>query len=430
MSDISFWKPFCQSFKPDEPLIQEDLRDFYVRRDDSPVDQLMTLLAMGDADAKFLLAGHRGGGKTTELRRLEQRCSGSHTVIWVDTDTALDKFNIGYAEVVVLIGIRIVEKLEEMGWKLPKRLEKELIESLSNVTYEEKVTSNGQLELPKLFQDLGMKLKAGFQQETTKKRDVRPVLSEILKKVNAIIEAAEADKPKLLVIVDGLDRKDYGIALEMFSSSLLTDLKCHTIYAIPISLRYSTAFRQPMQSFGKCLDLDNIPVFKCDAQRQPTIEPDRTGRHILSEVITKRLKKLGEPYQAVVEGDALDFLCENSGGVMRDLVRLVRISGEVAVNRKAKKINLDLAQEAIREDYNGYTILDYQYAELDHVHQKGTLTTNVIDLPKYGKLVICEELLHYKLILGYRDPKHGRWFNVNPILLPDLKRWQAAKESI
>ena len=51
MSDIKFWKPVYQLFKPDEPLTKDELRDFYVRRDDSPVDGLVNLLA-----------GHRDGG--------------------------------------------------------------------------------------------------------------------------------------------------------------------------------------------------------------------------------------------------------------------------------------------------------------------------------------------------------------------------------
>jgi len=256
-----------------------------VRREDSPVDRLVNLLAMEDAAAKFLLAGHRGGGKTTELRRLEQKCAAEHTVVWVDTDAALDKFNIGYAEVVVLIGITIVERLAEIGWKLPHKLEQDLLGSLERVTSQNRQTGGGQLELPKMFQELGMLLRVGFQRETTRTLEVKPVLSDIISKVNAIIAAAQAEKPKLLVIVDGLDRKDFPIALEMFSSSLFTDLQCHIIYAIPISLRYSPAFRQPMQSFTDHLDLDNISVFKCDDSARPTDHPDKVGRHILAEVI-------------------------------------------------------------------------------------------------------------------------------------------------
>jgi hypothetical protein len=429
MSDIQFWKPVYQLFKPDEPLMRKDLEEFYVRREDSPVDSLVNLLEMEDTAAKFLLSGHRGGGKTTELRRLEQRCASEYTVVWVDTDTALDKFNIGYAEVVVLIGISIVNQLAEKGWILPKNLEKDLLDSLFKVTDQNKSSGGGNLELPKLFQDLGMTLKVGFQRETSKTREVRPALSEIIAKVNAIIEASEKEKPKLLVIVDGLDRKDYGIALEMFSSTLMTDLNCHIVYAIPISLRYSPAFRLPMQSFEKCLDLANIPVFKCDEQTRPTSTTDRVGRHILASVIEKRLHKLGDSYKSLFQSEALDLLCEKSGGVMRDLVRLARTAGEVAFRKKMNEITLAIAQDAIREDRKDYTIADYHFPELDTVHRTGALTTNSFDSPTHGKIVICDELLHYKLVLGYHDPKFGRWFDINPILLDDLKRWLAAKES-
>lgn len=428
MSDISFWKPVYRLFKPDEPLMQQDLQDFYVRREDSPVENLVNLLALEDEAAKFLLAGHRGGGKTTELRRLEQACIADYTVVWVDTDTALDKFNIGYAEVVVLIGITIVERLREIGWRLPRQLEQDLLDSLAKVIYQDWVTGAGQLELPKLFTELGMLLRVGFKQEITRTREVRPNLSEIVNRVNAIINAAETDRPKLLVIVDGLDRKDFDIALTMFSSSLLTDLTCHIVYAIPISLRYSPAFRQPMEGFGRCLDLANIPVFKCDAQTRPTTEPDRVGRHILTTVIEKRLQTLGEPYQNLFAPEALNLLCEKSGGVMRDLVRLAKTACEVALRKKAKQVDMATAQEAIREVRRTYAIEDYHFPELEAVHATGALTSKTYDSPREGKIVICDKLLHYKLVLGYEDPNQGRWFDVNPIVIEDLQRWQAAKE--
>ena len=136
MSGIHFWRPVYRLFKPDEPLMNQELQDFYVRREDSPVNSLVNLLALEDEAAKFLLAGHRGGGKTTELKRLEQQCWADYTVVWVDTDTALDKFNIGYAEVVVLIGMTIVQRLEDIGWQLPQKLEQEfeIIRKKGNVS--------------------------------------------------------------------------------------------------------------------------------------------------------------------------------------------------------------------------------------------------------------------------------------------------------
>jgi hypothetical protein len=425
VSDINFWKPVHQLFKPDEPLVKDELRDFYVRREKSPVDVLVDPLAMDDDDAKFLLAGHRGGGKTTELRRLEQRCAADYTVVWVDTDTALDRFNIGHAEVTVLIGMQIVQQLANVGWHLPKQLEQDLRDSLAKVTYQNKTSGSGQLELPKVFQDLGMLLRVGFQREMTRILEVKPVLGEIVDKVNAIIAEAQASTiPKLLVIVDGLDRKEYSIALEMFSSSLLTDLQCHIVYAIPIALRYSASFKEPMESFKDCLDLDNISVFKCDALTRPTVDPDKVGRHILAEVIQKRLATLGAAHANLFEPQALDLLCEKSGGVMRDLVRLARKACEVALSRKVSQITHDIALEAVQQEHKIYTIEDYHFPELAAVHRDGQLTNNTFDSPKHGKVVICNELLHYKLILGYQSPNRDRWFDVNPILLADLDRWQ------
>ncbi len=428
MSSTSFWKPAYQLFKPEEPLAtSEDLRNFYVQRTDSPVEALVNLLSMEDDPAKFLLAGHRGGGKTTELRRLQQKLNHTHTVIWLDTETALNRYNIGYAEVVVLIGFEIYRTAKESGWKLNRRLYKELEESLKTVVYQDKLTQDEGLGLPEVLTKIGLILKRGLNSEVTKTLNVRPVLSDIIDKVNAIIQAAEQESfQKLLVIVDGLDRHDQGTALEMFSSTLLTELNCHIIYSIPISLRYSPSFRQPMESFQKCLDLTNPPVFECDHNLCPTTTPNQFGRGILSSVVNKRLARLATNYQHIFTQDALELLCEKSGGVIRDLVRLARTSCEVALGKKANCVDLVTAQEAVKEVRKEYTLSDYHFSALDVVHRTGSLTTKTHTLPKKGEFVVCDELLQNKFVLGYYDASGNPWFDVNPILIEDLERWQAA----
>ncbi len=428
MSDIKFWKPVYRLFKPDDPLISaKELQDFYVSRDNSPFRSLVSSLEMGDRPGKFLLAGHRGSGKTTELRQLQLRFAADFTVIWVDADTALERYNIGYAEVIVLIGLKIFEMVVQSGWRLPDKLQQDLIDSLKTVTYGDKISGGGALQLPKLFQDAGAILKVGFQKDVTKTLNIRPVLTEIIQRVNAIIRVVEAAQDKkLLVIVDGLDRRDQDTAKEMFSSVLLTELDCHIIYTIPISLRYSPAFRESLESFQKCLDLTNPPVFKCDDNARPTQTADRSGRLDLTRVVTKRLDKLEGSYQDIFQSDALNCLCEKSGGIIRDLIRLVRTACEVALERKKAAIDLAIAQEAVREERKFYTIRDYHFPELEFVHRTGQLTSNTYQSPKQGDVVVCDELLQYKLILGYQDSDRGRWFDVNPILIEDLDRWSSA----
>lgn len=115
------------------------------------------------------------------------------------------------------------------------------------------------------------------------------------------------------------------------------------------ALRYSPSFRQPMESFQKCLDLTNPPVFDCGQNLAPTTNPNQLGPELLISVINKRLARLGDKYKSLFNPDALELICEKSGGVMRDLVRLARTACEVALRRKLIYVDLDAAQEAVQE---------------------------------------------------------------------------------
>lgn len=433
MSNTSFWRTAYQLFKPEEPLATlEDLKNFYVQRENSPVDKLVSLLEMEDDPAKFLLAGHRGGGKTTELRRLEQKLAQTYTVVWIDTQASLDRYNIGYAEVVVLIGLQIARQIIQSNWLFKKdKLLHALLDSLKSVVYEDKGSQSEGLGMPEFIENAGIVLKRGLTREVTKTLNVRPLLSEIITRVNNIIAAAEKEQEqKLLIIVDGLDRHDLVTALEMFSSPLLIELNCHIIYAIPISLRYSPSFRQPMETFQKCLDLNNPPVFETNEHLCPTSTPDPQGREILINVINKRLSSLGDSYKGLFNPDALDLICEKSGGVMRDLVRLARTACEIGLRNKLILVNLETAQEAVREVRREYNLSDYHYPELDSIHRTGKLTTKSHSLPNKGEFIICDELLQNKLVLGYYNSRQESWFDINPILIEDLARWQAANHQI
>jgi hypothetical protein len=92
-------------------------------------------------------------------------------------------------------------------------------------------------------------------------------------------------------------------------------------------------------------------------------------------------------------------------------------------------VDLDAAQEAVQEVRREYNLSDYHYPELDSVHRTGCLTTKIHSLPSKGEFVICDELLQNKFVLGYYDNRRNSWFDVNPILIEDLERWQAANPS-
>jgi hypothetical protein len=438
MSDANFWKPAYQVFDPDVPLqTAEELDQFYVQRVNSPTEELAGSLELEKKPAKFLLAGHRGSGKTTELRKLQQELASDYNVIWVDTATALDRFNIGYAEVVALIGFEIYRKAIQADdnwettkplqeWGVGENLLKSLQQSLMTVVQEEGSTREAGLGIPEFLQKFGPILKGGLSRKVTSKTDIRPSLTAIIERVNDIIAAAETHtNHRLLVIVDGLDRHDQSTALEMFSDSLLAAPACHIIYTIPISLRYCAGFRRTMEVFEP-LDLTNPPVFKCDANGCPTDSADSTGRDFLARAIQKRLQTLDTSYHQIFEADVLTLICEKSGGVMRDLIRLAAIACRIAKQNQKASIDLAIAQAAIKKELGGYTVDDYHFPELAEIHRTGKLSTRMHSLPDRGDFVICDDLLQNKLALGYQDERVGRWFDINPILIEQLRRWQEA----
>ena len=59
VSDIQFWKPVYQMFKPDEPLMNEALRDFYVRREDDGVAAVGAVAINSGIDLGFIPLGSR-----------------------------------------------------------------------------------------------------------------------------------------------------------------------------------------------------------------------------------------------------------------------------------------------------------------------------------------------------------------------------------
>lgn len=430
MSSIGFWRPIYQLYQPEEPLVTtEDLNKFYVQRENSPVERLQTLISLKDEPAKFLLAGHRGSGKTTELHRLKQKLKHNHTVIWIDAEFALNKFNAGYAEVVILIGLEIYRQAKNSGWKLNNKLYKNLEDCLQTVVKVESRTDKGGFSFtPKVMEDLGVFLKYGFDRKKTGTLSVLPVLNDIIKCVNEIIKAAEAKRlERLLVIVDGLDKHESSTTLDMFCRSrLLAELECHIIYSIPLALRYSTEFSQAKECFDEIFNLNNLPIFECERDLCPSTKPHCYGREVMKQIVTKRLDVLERGYKGktIFKPEALEEIAEKSGGVTRDLMRLARTSCEVALREKQDLIDFAVTKEAVRKERQVYNLNDYQFQELLTVHKTGKLTTKTHNLPNKGEFIICDQLLENKFVLGYEHESGNVWFDVNPILMDDLKRWE------
>ena len=87
----------------------------------SPMEDILDLCQEEGAHSAFLLLGHKGCGKSTELNRLSaELVSKGYRVKTITCSTDLDMFNIVYTDLFILMGEALLSIAEECGCKIKR----------------------------------------------------------------------------------------------------------------------------------------------------------------------------------------------------------------------------------------------------------------------------------------------------------------------
>ena len=254
------------------------------------------------------------------------------------------------------------------------------------------------------------KFASGTNIQVARKLEVQPQVREIRATLNQIISDVQqkADR-SVFLIVDGLDRvPGTEMARYVFAENeeWLDGPSCSVLYTAPIMLYFRPVFGQVRSNF----DARPFPNVKVHQRHQPGRPgtPDLEGYDVMRAVLHKRLRNpLGlDPHQ-VIAPEALDHLIEMSGGVMRDLIRLMRqatVKAELAGHRR---IDLEDAQQTVfsmRRDYR---------ASLNVVYRREL--RKVLETHDVSGSEECDELLMGNYILSYVN--YDVWFDVHSVIL-------------
>ncbi|MCP4695927.1 MAG: hypothetical protein GY862_03615 [Gammaproteobacteria bacterium] len=363
-----------------------------------------------DKYVRLLLAGHRGSGKSTELFRLQkalqdQRCF----TVYVDTQEQLNLGEVTYLDVLLLIAKETESALRENNMPLPKSL----LEGLSD-WFAEKISEEQQvkelkaevnakaeagMKIPffaKLLARSAAEFKVAGSRRLTIREKLERELPAFVYQLNLLISAARNRVQKggfgnLALIVDGLEKMPYrtnkdGISshAELFvhHAEQLKSPACHVIYTLPVSLVYNA-------NLGN--DYDDIIVL-------PMIKTSEEGIAKLCQIVEKRVD-----INAVFSRRAqVEQLAQLSGGVIRDLMRLVRLSTDTD-EEKITDEEIDYASKTMVREY------DRMLRDED---------LEVLRLVKKNKRVPADEiyarLLNLRLILEYHNG--NRWADLHPAL--------------
>ena len=387
---------------------------FYVDRPGNPVARLERyLLRRFRQPPKFFFSGHRGCGKSTELRRVAANLDiqAKYWPVHFTIKDEADVNNLDYKDVLLAIGGQMYRQYRATGGKLPKQLVKELDGWRGRV--EKKVTVGARYagadiegKVDAFFAQAGLKIKLEPATRTELRQVIERNVTGLIDALNVITQGILNREKRLpLVLIDDLDKPDLELARAIFYEhrEVMLQPLCAIVYTVSSPLFYSCEFEAIRD---QAVFLPNV---RLHPQGRPD-EHDSEGYRTMRMLVHKRM----EP--ELITPEALDAAIRISGGVFREMCRVVRHAIGRAQVKQRSQIEPDDVKRAGAEIRGGYRriLTSEQRNLLEKVH-----THNRLDHPnKLGPLV--------QMLAVLEQRNDEVWWDVHPALIPLVAEEQAA----
>lgn len=325
----------------------------------------------------LLVCGHRGCGKSTELRALAQNITESqidYLPIMINVEQDLNLNNIEFSDIFILILEKIHQYLQENpAIKIDNILIGQLYNLLADTTKTEENKNSYDISAG-IDVNFFVKLRAGFKNHasttTTIRTNIVTKFSELAQQFNTLVTAIQSQSKKtLLFIVDGTDKLNLEASEAIFleTASLITQLKSMFIYAAPISLPLGN---NQTNIYYKVHRLPMIKVCE-NAQNAQSNIPYEENYQLLRDFAFKRLAE-----KWFENPELVNRLIANSGGNPRHLLMLLENAWHFSYFDN-KLIDLDCIKKAQKEFLNNqFYNLDTVYLEtIDKIYKN----TNLLD---------------------------------------------------
>ena len=415
-------KEIINAFSP-EPLQSNQMKDFYCdetmefRMSDkysSPMEDIFDICQESGGRKAFLLLGHKGCGKSTELNRLSAQFEAQgYYVKTVVCSKDLDLFNIVYSDIFILMGEALLEIAKESGCYLKNGIlekiayfwvdgtETYISQDLAECAIETGVgveTTGILVKVLDLFARLKTDLK--FNEETRKeyRKKISVKSSEWINLLSQISEqiVKKTGGKQPIIIFEDLDKLNPEDAWNVFYNyaATLSGMPFPIIYTFPIGLSYDARFAA-MESY---FITKTLPMIKIETIEGAVYE---SGVNVIQKIIEKRAKL------ELFEDGVLRTLISYTGGSLRDLFHVINASAKRAERRKSDVVSSEDAQRALEELKTSLTRRieqkDYEF---------------LINICNGSKTLIEDKemllkMLQASVVLEYNGK---RWHNVHPLV--------------
>ncbi len=362
---------------------------------------------------KFLLTGHRGNGKSTELAKLEAHLQDEFFIVRYPLRDVLNLFDLEYIDVLLSMAVQLAEKVKteklslskktlaqlETLWSFGKEAEVQS-ESGSSRSGEVSVGAGGVLAT---FAQLGVKMKSEHSTRDIMRQKVQHRVSELLEGLDTLArEIEKLTQKRVLCVVEDLDKTDLSKAKNIFydNGESISAPELAIIYTFPVALSRSDNFVHISNYFSATYTLPNFKVENKNGR------PSISGKAALSTILLNRLEA------HLLEDEALELLVTYSGGLPRQLLKLARdacLEAEVSDSNIVRVAHVEAAIAGERKSFKRM-LSDEQLARLKIVK-----TRRDINQDEHS-----QELLHTLSVLEYENDEI--WYDVNPLVDDLLKK--------
>ena len=391
---------------PLKPGLSGKPNPFYIDRPGNPINELIdALLAPFYRPPKFFFSGHRGCGKSTELLHLlsNSEIQKKYWPINFSIREETDIIDLDFRDVLLAIGSRLFREYRKKGGELPDQLLKELNGWKGKVEKQISTILDGRVSeyemgasIDAFFVNAGLKMKLEPATRIELRQIVETDITGLIAIINHIAAAIYSQERRIpLILIDDMDKPDLDRARTIFQDhrEIMLQPNCAIVYTVSSALFYSKEFDAIRD---QALFLPNINLRTATDAVQPLPEGYRT----LEKFVTVRMDS------KLIQASALSQAITYSGGVFRELARIIRTAIGRARRRKAAQIEVDDIEWAATEIRNEYRrILDKEDIKL---------LKNVQDHKRLEYSDRLRPLLQLLALLEYRD--EDNWCDVHPVL--------------
>lgn len=383
-------------------------------------------------DARMLVYGHGGCGKSTELNKLLSELGDAYFPVTFSIRDEMSLTAVVAEDIVLVITERLLAAAKDNKLKVTDSVLRPVHDyfaeftqtsgksrkSNASVSAKASVGSSFLAPLLKLFAEFKGEIKLDAHSNETRVSKLRKRPADLLAQANAVISAVRNALPngrRLLLIVEDLDKLDIAAAHDVFigHANLLTGMITDIIYTIPIFTFHSPDAGVLRSRFSADIGLPMIKTKDICGQRAGGFE-----------TVKKILHHRVDP-SAITE-KAVDLLIEKTGGVLQHAFEVLQTAATMNTS------SIPLTEEQIRyglqrkqnEFWSEINLPDPLPKGLDNVEQLYERLAEYAKKQAMGEKVhpvgdvVNQALLKSAALVEYNGE---RWLGVHPLVVDNLK---------